>query len=501
MKKNKFKQIQIAFLAVFLCIGASILHAEIVTYKSALVWRSDGKGDFLLPENMEKVYELPQCVDVDGNIQTISASWNSEGAVLLQLSVDDGTNYYTVINGTPLKDFVQGRKIKWRAVFAEGSELYEVKIKYTDSLGIVAGFGEPALSGFKYRKAFFLRGSVSDLYEYQVYLKIGESALSADGHYDIHCEGNMKKDFQDVRFTAEDGETIIPHYMDARAGIAPERIAAFWIKVPYIPAEGMMLYIYYDNAQAMNMSSAEEVFEPAQTEGGGWIRKYADIEPKVDKEIYFQTEEKVYLPVFINTVLAPNGNVILAEDCWEGQYVTNSYETLFEARILAASCEGNRISMDISADNGGKYKNGCENNLYYYSAREDFTQGTRIRARVRFRGGGTIAELSHMDIDYSPGIITLIDPNGREVWQSGTARDILWSAWEYDFFYPIKIWYTTDNGRTYTEIAEVENKGIYSWKVPEKLISEKVRIMISDANDVLTKDESDEFFAIRQREK
>jgi len=235
---------------------------EVVAHKSPLVWRTDAEGDYLLSElSSGGTYELVEAVETEGEIETLSATWEFKGEVTLEVSADNGLNYTPVVYGVPLSSgFVSGNQIKWRVTIAEDSELTEIKIAYTDTSGAMGTFGRPELSGFKYRKPVYITNrSGEELFNYQMVIKVAEKDTA--GSYDLHCEGNIEADFEDIRFTSQDGETLLPYYLENITGQSPDRIARFWVKIPQIPAQGLTVYIYYGNSEAEGLSSTQEVFD------------------------------------------------------------------------------------------------------------------------------------------------------------------------------------------------------------------------------------------------
>lgn len=65
--------------------------------------------------------------------------------------------------------------------------------------------------------------------------------------------------------------------------------------------------------------------------------------------------------------------------------------------------------------------------------------------------------------------ITLISPNGGQVWAGGSSHDITWSASDVDTGQTlgINLDYTTDGGSSFTNIVEgLTNSGTYSWTTP-----------------------------------
>jgi len=258
---------------------------ETIVHKSPLVWRTpldserltgqaDGEGDYLLSEfAADGTYELAEVVKTSGRIETLTASWEFKGEVTLEASADNGLHYTPVVYGVPLifdtqyairdtHDAISGNRIKWRVTLGPDSELSEIRIAYTDTSGAGNTFGEPELSGFKFRKSLYITNSSGEeLFNYQIPILVGQSTNIHTPGVHIGCEGRVKSDFGDIRFTAADGETLLPYYLESFIGESPNRAAAFWVKVPQIPEQGLPVYIYYGNPGAEDLSNGEDVFD------------------------------------------------------------------------------------------------------------------------------------------------------------------------------------------------------------------------------------------------
>lgn len=93
------------------------------------------------------------------------------------------------------------------------------------------------------------------------------------------------------------------------------------------------------------------------------------------------------------------------------------------------------------------------------------------------------------------GSITVIDPNGGEIWAGGSTHAILWSS--SDVTGNVKIEYTLD-GRTWAlETGSTANDGSYNWTLPTVSRDKKkclVRITSLDTPSV--SDQSDAYFKI-----
>jgi hypothetical protein len=234
---------------------------DIKAYHSPYVWRTDGAGDFVLPVIAEKMEYLSQPVSVEGTITSITATWSASGPVAVWVSADAGLHYTPVINGVPLTTgFTKGETLKWKAVLGAETALSEVTLAFTSASGVSGTFGSPELSGFLYRKPFKLNGSSSGtLYNYQVLVRVGESSQSSSA--DVSCGGRILADFNDVRFTLSDGETPAPHALVGLTGKKPARTAAYFVRVPQVPKDGVTLFIYYGNPVAQSLSSPKDTFD------------------------------------------------------------------------------------------------------------------------------------------------------------------------------------------------------------------------------------------------
>lgn len=270
------------FVLVLLFSGLAVAHAEVTIIRSPLSWYEGGAGDYALPKLVNSEYVLSGFAATKGQIKTICVNYTVVGKVALDVSADNGLHYYPVTNGVPLADnFVKGDRIKWRAkILDEDSRLKAINITYTDTAGITSSFGNPQLSGFNFRKEILIKNpSAEDLFNYQINLKVG---INKDVKgVDVNCDGNVRQDFNDVRFTAADGLTSLPYYMENQiaSSASLNNIATFWVKVGQIPKDGVKIYIYYGNSQAPDLSDAKNTFdfydsfEDKELDVDSWVAK------------------------------------------------------------------------------------------------------------------------------------------------------------------------------------------------------------------------------------
>jgi len=108
------------------------------------------------------------------------------------------------------------------------------------------------LSGWVYRRAVTItEQSGGTLTDFQVRVELNSS------NFDF---SKANADGSDIRFTEDDGETLLPYWIEKWDSTSEEAI--IWVKVPSIPANGeTTIYIYYGNSGAGSESDGEAVFE------------------------------------------------------------------------------------------------------------------------------------------------------------------------------------------------------------------------------------------------
>jgi len=250
-------------------------------FAKPLVWRGDAPVEYSFKNlsnsnisiaadgsaassSSEASCELTTPYNTEAPVTELVANWSFTGKVTMEVSVTGSSrDYMKVTNGVPAhyQKSARGDRIKWRATIAPNSALAEVRISYSDAAGLVGGFGSELLSGFSARRQIYIKGSTAgELFNYQMPIKIGESGKSA-APCDIRLNAGILADFADIRFTQADGETPIPYYLEEVTGLAPDRVAYFWLRIPQIPKTGLPIYVYYGKALAADLSDANKVFE------------------------------------------------------------------------------------------------------------------------------------------------------------------------------------------------------------------------------------------------
>ena len=80
--------------------------------------------------------------------------------------------------------------------------------------------------------------------------------ITLDSSFDFAHASNGGSD---IRFTSDDGSTIIPHWTETWDYLAESAI--IWVKVPVIPVTGTRIFIYYGNETSDDVSDGEATFD------------------------------------------------------------------------------------------------------------------------------------------------------------------------------------------------------------------------------------------------
>lgn len=133
------------------------------------------------------------------------------------------------------------------------------------------------LTGWSYRKEITLNRASGAVTNYQMLLLVGESA-GASGE-NVDCNTHCQTDFDDLRFTAADGTTLLDYWIESLTGTTPNQLATVWIEFDSIGTGATTFYMYYGKADAAAVSSGANTFIvfddfergiDGDTVGGSW---------------------------------------------------------------------------------------------------------------------------------------------------------------------------------------------------------------------------------------
>lgn len=154
----------------------------------------------------------------------------------------------------------------------------------------------------------------------------------------------------------------------------------------------------------------------------------------------------------------------------------------------------NQVNKNITSwewNFGDSTKSTEQNPLHTYTKAGTYTVALKIN------NGSTQTITSKADyivVNSVAGTIQLLSPNGGENWVSGTAQNINWTSSNIG---KIKIEYTTNNGSSWTKIADSVNvtPASYSWSVPNTP-SAQCKVRLTDISNSSVTDMSDNMFTI-----
>ena len=240
-----------------------------------------------------------------------------------------------------------------------------------------------------------------------------------------------------------------------------------------IIAEGLNL-----NFERYNAEGGEKETELHFTDIGGLTEGHLGLKGECASEnagaVYFDwiraREYAKEIPKVISIGKEEEANLAQFSDKYESITIPVGYDI----RIINLV---SKYPLNISADGGRTYSKNAQDKKYYYASLGDFAAGGQLRWQTE-----QAANLGQVTLNYYPGIIILISPNGGEKWPVGSLKEILWSAQEYEPAYLFKLEYSLNKGRTYkTIVNETVNTGRFYWRVPDGALSQEVLIKISDA--------------------
>ncbi|MEJ5350509.1 MAG: hypothetical protein WHS65_02850 [Melioribacteraceae bacterium] len=181
-------------------------------------------------------------------------------------------------------------------------------------------------------------------------------------------------------------------------------------------------------------------------------------------------------------VLYPNGG----ESWTAGVLDTIRWQSIGVENVTIMFTANNGITWDKlveKAPSNGKYAASFTSPSNQYKIRIfDYDRGSPID-----ESDGTFTVLPEPKI-------TVLTPNGGEEWYAGSSDNIKWISTNIEY---VKIEYTTNNGAVWNTIVDrTESDGVYSWNQIPNVSSLLCKIRISDADDGIPADVSDDVFTI-----
>ncbi|MDA3861657.1 MAG: hypothetical protein PF445_10555 [Melioribacteraceae bacterium] len=183
-------------------------------------------------------------------------------------------------------------------------------------------------------------------------------------------------------------------------------------------------------------------------------------------------------------ILSPNGN-----ETWAAG---TSQEIKWTSKDVSF------VKIEYTIDNGVEWNSIIESTPsdgFYTWEQLPTGAATNCRIRISDATDGSPSDMSDNLFSISPEPnINLTSPNGGETLQSGSSINLTWASTNIA---EIKIEYTINGGAVWTLIENnVQSTGTYTWENIPDVNSSQVKIKISDADDNMPFDISDNNFSI-----
>lgn len=115
---------------------------------------------------------------------------------------------------------------------------------------------------WSYRRKITISGSPGAGTDRLILFKIGENAATLD--YDFHLDGKSSKfpsqqnDSGDLRFSLDDGITLLSFWVEKVEGFSPRRTAYVWVKINANLDINQSIFCFFGNPDAENVSTNVE---------------------------------------------------------------------------------------------------------------------------------------------------------------------------------------------------------------------------------------------------
>lgn len=113
------------------------------------------------------------------------------------------------------------------------------------------------LSGWQYRKSHVINSASGAGTNYQVKI-IVHYGSGTDSGADVYLNSHCRTDFGDVRFTDDDGTTLLDYWMESKVD---GDYAVFWVEVADdLSSDSVTIYVYYGKSDATTTSNGDNTF-------------------------------------------------------------------------------------------------------------------------------------------------------------------------------------------------------------------------------------------------
>ncbi|MFW9849853.1 MAG: DUF2341 domain-containing protein, partial [Candidatus Thorarchaeota archaeon] len=113
------------------------------------------------------------------------------------------------------------------------------------------------LSSFEHRKSHVIQSSSGAGANYPIRIVV-HYGLGTDNGENVFCNIECQSDFSDIRFTLDDGLTLLPYWLQEKSD---GDYAIFWVKMlDNLDSEDATMYVYYGAEGIISESNGEATF-------------------------------------------------------------------------------------------------------------------------------------------------------------------------------------------------------------------------------------------------
>ena len=263
------------------------------------------------------------------------------------------------------------------------------------------------LTGWNYRKSHVINAATGAGANYQVKITVHYSTGS-DGDDDVYCSNHCKTDFADIRFTDNDGSTVLKCWMESKTD---SDNVVFWVKVEdSLESANQTIYVYYGKTDATTISNGANTFPMFIDGTGNGLTKYAS-NPVL---IRGADGEPDYATVRDCTIIKVGSVYYLAYVAYSKTDATN-----VSTICMAYSTDlinWTKMGIAISPASGWESKYVCDPTLYYNSVDSKY---------YLFYCGGTTASNGVPTLPSSIGVATNPDITDVDGWTKYGSNPVL----------------------------------------------------------------------------
>jgi len=156
------------------------------------------------------------------------------------------------------------------------------------------------------------------------------------------------------------------------------------------------------------------------------------------------------------------------------------------------------VKIEYSTDNGVNWiliTSITSGNSQAYGWTIPNTVSKLCRVKITDITETTFYDISDNTFEIFQPAVQVLSPNGGEIWQAGSTKDIKWISNNID---KVKIEYSTNNGVNWQVITTtaIADSGFYSWEILSTLSSTQCKVKVTSANEEELTDASDAVFTI-----